>query len=108
MGIVSRSRTWGKGLVTAVEGRPPRIGDRAGAGGRRQDCGTRDVASWVSSRFSSGSRPDGCGAWKARSHRRPHPAALTLQKRLGPLFLAGLSMLDAVTEFTGVHWVRGS
>jgi len=33
----------------------------------------------------------------------PRPVALTLQNRPGPLFLAGLSMLDTVTEFIGVH-----
>ena len=32
-------------------------------------CGIRDVASCVSWRFASGSWPDACGAWKARSHR---------------------------------------
>jgi len=47
MGIVSRSRAEGKGLVTGVEGPPRRVGGGAGAARRRQDCGTRNVASWV-------------------------------------------------------------
>ena len=33
----------------------------------------------------------------------PRPVALTLQKRPGPLFLAALSMLNTVKEFTGVR-----
>ena len=33
----------------------------------------------------------------------PRPVALTLKKEPGPLFRAGPSLLDAVTEFTGVR-----